>query len=208
MSGKLTISHETIALSAGYVYVARVVPPAEVAVGNSCLQLFVLLGAVCGAALSTLIFSNVGKLDVRLQGLILDELSRKGLLHGLRAAHGFWAGMCFFGELLVHRSRQREGPEQAKDTPLLSHVIPCSFTLTLIAAILTLLCLRDADEADAGDSGKGDGIQNGRGSHGKENVKRNDSRLSGQGAVGATFSGKTQTKWDGNSEKHLSGEAV
>lgn len=101
MTFQLTVAR-TIAFSAAYVYVAKVVPPAEVSVGNSCLQVFILLGSVCGAAFSTLIFSNVGKLDVTSRGVILDATSRQGLLRGLRAAYWTWAGLCFFGERLLH----------------------------------------------------------------------------------------------------------
>jgi hypothetical protein len=97
----------TTAFSAAFVYVAKVVPPAEVSVGNSCLQVFILLGSVCGAAFSTLIFGNVGKLDVTSRGVILDATSRQGLLRGLRAAYWTWAGLCFFGKYLVERVRDR-----------------------------------------------------------------------------------------------------
>lgn len=83
------------------LYVARVVPAAEVSVGVAWLQIFSLLGQVCGGAISTLIYSNVGRLKVQSQAGLLDDDSREGLLRGLKASFLFWASMCFFGKCLV-----------------------------------------------------------------------------------------------------------
>jgi hypothetical protein len=102
--------------------VAQAVPASEVAVGTSCLQIFTLLGGVCGAALSTLIYSNVGKLDVNSQAGELDENSRKGLLRGLRASFWFWAGMCFFGKWSV-----RYRPMASGKTGKLTLIGHCAF---------------------------------------------------------------------------------
>ena len=99
----MTINHADearcfIAASTGYIYVTKVVRPAEVAVASACLQFWSIFGGASGVAVSTLIYSNVGNLDIKLLGDRDDPKFKNDLLKGLRASHWFWAAFCFFGE--------------------------------------------------------------------------------------------------------------
>jgi hypothetical protein len=85
------------AASTGFIYVTKVVKPTEVAVASACLHFWSIFGGACGAAFSTLIYTNVGDLDVKLLGDTVDQGFKDDLLRGLRASHWFWAGLCFFG---------------------------------------------------------------------------------------------------------------
>ncbi|KAJ9126373.1 hypothetical protein QFC24_002110 [Naganishia onofrii] len=85
-----------LAATAGFVYITKVVKSSEVAVGNACLQFYIVFGGICGAALSTVVYTSVGDLDLNAEGD--SETTKSALLEGLRAAHWFWAGLCFFGK--------------------------------------------------------------------------------------------------------------
>lgn len=115
--------------STGIIYVTKVVNPAEVAVGGACLQFWAIFGGACGSAFSTLVYTNVGNLDISLLGDTEDPQIKEDLLRGLQASYYFWAGLCFFGESLSDR--------HTKDYFY-------SFTVAL-ATLLTFALLRDSE---------------------------------------------------------------
>lgn len=78
--------------------VTKVVNPAEVAVGGACLQFWSISGGACGSAFSTLVYTNVGNLDVSQLGDTGDPPKKADLLRGLRATYWFWSVLCFFGK--------------------------------------------------------------------------------------------------------------
>jgi hypothetical protein len=87
-----------VAASAGFIYVTKVAKASEVAVASACLQFWSIFGGVCGTAFSTLVYTNVGKLDTNLLGFTNDQAYKDDLLKGLRATFWLWASLCFFGK--------------------------------------------------------------------------------------------------------------
>ncbi|KAJ9118223.1 hypothetical protein QFC22_004130 [Naganishia vaughanmartiniae] len=87
----------SLAASAGYIYVTKVVKPEEVAAANGAIQFAGALGGCIGPALATLVYTNVANTDVHLQADQLSGANRLALLGGLRASYWFWAGLSFFG---------------------------------------------------------------------------------------------------------------
>jgi hypothetical protein len=75
-----------------------VVNPAEAAVGGACLQFWSIFGGACASAFSTLVYTNVGNLDVSQLGDTDDPRKKADLLRGLIDTYWFWSGLCFFGE--------------------------------------------------------------------------------------------------------------
>jgi hypothetical protein len=119
--------------------VTKVVKPAEVAVASACLQFWSIFGGACGAAFSTLIYSNVGNLDVKLLGDREDQAFKDDLLRGLRASHWFWAGLCFFGKSWGSSVADEPGGRLGFRWALLANS----------AAIMTMILLRDSDASEA-----------------------------------------------------------
>jgi hypothetical protein len=78
--------------------VTKVVRPTETAAASACLQFWSIFGGACGAAFSTLVYTNVGKLDVNSLGFNDDQEFKDNLLQGLKATFWLWAGLCFCGE--------------------------------------------------------------------------------------------------------------
>ena len=94
----------------GYIYVTRMVSETEVAATASTLQFFKVLGVVCGASFSTLVYTGIARKHGSRKDELFSEGKRDELLLGLRAAFWFWAAMSFFGRCrgFCHRA-QGEG---------------------------------------------------------------------------------------------------
>lgn len=74
------------------------VEPTEVAAATACLQFWAIFGGACGTAFSTVVYTNVGGLDVSLQGYTDDASYKENLSRGLKASFWLWAGLCFFSK--------------------------------------------------------------------------------------------------------------
>jgi hypothetical protein len=88
-----------VAASAGFIYITKVVKSSEVAVASACLQFWSIFGGTCGTAFSTLVYTNVGKLDISLLGFTDVQVYKDNLLRGLKGAFWLWASLSFLGKL-------------------------------------------------------------------------------------------------------------
>jgi hypothetical protein len=97
----------------------------EVAATASTLQFFKILGVICGASFSTLVYTGVARKQGAGKDQLFREEQREELLLGLRATFWFWSGLSFLGNTGVGMAIGRSL------TPL-----------RLPACILTILALR------------------------------------------------------------------